>query len=536
MSRRRVRITPPRRGDVVAGVSVALVLIPQSLAYATLAGVPAVHGLYAAVASTLAAGVIGSSPYLQTGPVALTSLLTLGALATTVEPGSADFAAHAALLALVVGAVRILLGVLRLGVVAYLMSQPVVAAFTVAAALLIVASQAPALVGTESGDTNPVIAAAQALQDAPSWNWWGIGIGLTVLAVTLLSRRIHPLLPGALIGSLAALAVSATGTVDVAVVGDIPDGLPPLSVDLPWDALGSLIVPGVVIALIGFAEPASIARRYATEDRTPWDPDREFVGQGLANVGAGLFSGYPVGGSFSRSSLNRLSGARTRWSGVMTGLVVLAVLPVVSVLSELPSAALAGLVMAAVLPLLGIRPMTRAWQVSRPQFVVTVVTFVVTVVAAPRVEWGVVVGVALALAVHLWRELHLEMKVWTDGATLHVRPQGVLYFGSAPELEARVLAVLAENREIQKVSIHLDQLGRVDLTGVLVLNSLIEDMHGADIEVRLLGAQPQARRVLDAVFEDRLPGYADMAADDDRGTEEGPDARPASEGTTPGPR
>ena len=490
----------PVRGDVVAGLSVALVLVPQSLAYAELAGLPAVHGLYTAAVATVAAGLIGSSPYLQTGPVALTSLLTFGALAPLADAGTRDFAVHAALLALVVGAVRLLLGLLRWGVVAYLMSQPVVSAFTAAAAILIVASQLPGLLDVRTDESNPLLAAGQALGDPGGWGAVSAVIGLATVALVIGGRRVSPRFPGTLVAIVAALGLSAVGWVSVTEVGDIPDGLPPLSSGLPWGAIGSLLVPGAVIALVGFAEPASIARRYAAQDRAPWDADREFVGQGLANLAAGAFSGYPAGGSFSRSALNRLSGARTRWSGVVTGLAVLAVMPVASVLSGLPRAALAGLVVAAVVTLVDFRPFLEAWRASRPQFLVAVPTFVATLVFAPRVERGVLVGVGLSLAVHLWRELRLELDVWTTHDTLHVRPQGVLYFASAPGLETRVMTLMAEGPDLRHVVVHLDRLGRLDLTGALVLRSLVEDMQRGDADVVIEGTQPQARRLVDAVL------------------------------------
>jgi SulP family sulfate permease len=474
--------------------------VPQSLAYAELAGTPAVHGLYTAAVATIAAGLIGSSPYLQTGPVALTSLLTFGALAPLAEAGTQDFAVHAALLALVVGAVRLLLGLLRWGVVAYLMSQPVVSAFTAAAAILIISSQLPGLLDVRTDDANPLVAAGTALGDPGGWGVVSVAIGLGTVAVVVGGRRLGPRFPGALVATAAALGLSALGWVTVTEVGDIPDGFPPLSSGLPWGTFGSLVVPGAVIALVGFAEPASIARRYAAEDRTPWDADREFVGQGLANIAAGAFSGYPAGGSFSRSALNRLSGARTRWSGVVTGLAVLAVMPVASVLGSLPRAALAGLVVAAVVTLVDFRPFVEAWRASRPQFLVAVPTFVATLAFAPRVERGVLVGVALSLAVHLWRELRLELDVWTTEDTLHVRPQGVLYFASAPSLETRVMTLMAEGPDLRHVVVHLDRLGRLDLTGALVLRSLVEDMQRAHADVVIEGTQPQARRLVDAVL------------------------------------
>lgn len=497
----------PRRGDLVAGVTVAMVLIPQSIAYAALAGLPPQAGLYAAAAAPLMAAPVGSSPYLQTGPVALTSLLVVGALSPVASPGAGDYVALAALLALVVGAVRVLVGVTRTGVVAYLMSQPVVAAFTLAAAALIVCSQVPALVGLTSESANPVSGAAIAVTTPGEWTPAALAIAVAVAVLTLAARRVSPLVPGALLASLGAVLLVRMTSLDVPVVGDIPRGLPVPSIDLPWTQLPALLLPGLVIALVGFAEPASIARQYASADRSAWDPDREFVGQGLANLGAGLVGGYPVGGSFSRSALNRLSGARTRWSGFVTGACVVAVLPFSHLLAGLPDAALAGLVIASVLPLLNPQPVLRTWRMSRPQFLVAAVTLAVSVAAAPRVQWGVVAGVMAALAVHLWRELRLDVEVWRAGPTLHVRPQGVLYFGSAPRLETLVLAELAGHPDLVRVQLELQRLGRIDLTGALVLRDISRDLGRAGTAVVVSGVQPQWRQLVESVFADEPVHY-----------------------------
>lgn len=502
----RQRWVLPARGDVVAGVTVALVLIPQSLAYAELAGMPAVTGLYTSVAATLAAGLVGSSRYLQTGPVALTSLLTFGALTSIAQVGSDDYVGKAALLAIIVGVVRVMLGVFHWGFVAYLMSQPVIAGFTVAAALLIVASQVPGLVDLPSDAESPVLAAAEVLHEPRGWNEVAIAVGVATVVLILVGRRWSPRFPGALVAAVAALLLSVAGIVSVTEVGPLPGGFPRLRLDLPWADVPNLLIPGLVIALVGFAEAASISRRYASEDREAWDPDREFVGQGLANLAAGAFSGYPAGGSFSRSSLNRLSGARSRWSGVLTGLFVLGFMPAAGVLSRLPIAALAGLVIAAVLPLIQVGPFVESWRLSRPQFAVAALTFGSTLAFAPRVERGVLVGVVLSLGVHLWRELDITVETWTEARTLHVRPQGVLYFGSAPAVEAQVSALVAADSDIESVVLHLERLGRLDVTGALVLRSFVQDMHVSGVAVTLDGAQPQARRILAAVLGSSVGG------------------------------
>jgi SulP family sulfate permease len=187
-------------------------------------------------------------------------------------------------------------------------------------------------------------------------------------------------------------------------VGEIPVELT-IRTEIPWADVPALLLPGLVIALVGFAEPAAIARRYAAADRKPWDSNREFVGQGLANMASGVAGGYPVSGSCSRTVLNRLGGARTRWSGAFTGLTVLAILPFASVLEPLPVAVLAGLVVAAAVWLIDIGALLMYWRWSRPQVVVVVVTVAATLLLAPRVERGLMLGVGSALVVHLWREM-----------------------------------------------------------------------------------------------------------------------------------
>ena len=342
--------------------------------------------------------------------------------------------------------------------------------------------------------------AVDALGHPVAWSGGCVAIAVGVVMVTLGGRRAHPLAPGALVAAVAAmLLVAATGWT-VPEVGTIPSGLPPLTPDLPWGAAPDLLVPGVVIALVGFAEPASIARRFASSDRSTWDPDRELVGQGLANIGAAVTGGYPVGGSFSRSALNRLSGARTRWSGIFTGIAVLASLPFVGVLSGLPRSALAGIVIASVLTLLDPRPVLELARWSRPQLAVAVTTIVACLLAAPQVQWGLVAGVTLALGLHLWRELRLDVEVWDEHDLLHVRPEGVLYFASAPGMESRILDELAAHPRLVRVEIHLQRLGRIDVTGALALRSICRDLAAAGVPVVLSGVPEHSRRLLSKVL------------------------------------
>ena len=400
------RTGPPLRpvpADLLAGLSVAMVLVPQSMAYAELAGLPPHLGLFASALPPILAALFASSPYLQTGPVALTSLLTFGVLAAgSAEVGTADYVALAALLAMLVGITRLLLGVLRLGVVTYLMRDPVVTGFTSAAAILILASQVPKALGVSAPDGGVLWQASWSLGHVDNWEIASVGVAATTALLVLAGRRVvHRLFPGALLAVAGGVVVSRITDYGGPVVGEVSTGLPDLSLDLPWGSTGSMLVGGVLIALVGFAEPASIARVFADEDRQRWSADREFVSQGVANIAASVSGSFPVGGSFSRSSLNRLAGAQTRWSGLVTGAAVLTFLPFTDVLAPLPRATLGGVVIAAVVGL--VRPVALVSMARRSptDALVAWTTFVATLTMAPRVERGVLVGILLSLAVGL---------------------------------------------------------------------------------------------------------------------------------------
>jgi SulP family sulfate permease len=487
--------TLPR--DALAGITVALVLIPQALAYAGVAGMPPIGGLYAAALPPLAAALFASSPYLQTGPVALTSLLTFGALAGHASVGSDEYVQLGILLALVVGVVRVLIGVLRGGLIAHLMSEPMLIGFMPAGAVLIAASQLPAALGVEPEESDVIEAAVSAALSPGDWQLAPIALAAGSLAVVMAGRRIHPLFPGVLVALLAGIALSTLAGYGGAIVGDIPAGLPKVTLDLPYAELPELIVPGAVIAVVGFAEAASISRTYAIRDRRPWSADREFFSQGVANLASGVSGGYPVGGSFSRSALNHNAGALTRASGAITGIAVLAFLPAAAVLEPLPKAVLSAIVISAVLGLMRFGRIVSLWRVSRPQFAVAAVTFVLTLVLSPHVEQAVIAGVVLALGVHLVRELTLRIEVTTAGDTLVIRPSGVLWFATAQDLEDRLSGLLEQHPQTNRLRLALDGFGRIDLTGVMALHRLLDDARAGGIEVEVTGAPPQARGLLD---------------------------------------
>ncbi len=500
----RAMLAPPRPSprDLVAGISVALILIPQSLAYAEIAGVPSYVGLYAAALPPLAAAVVASSPYLQTGPVAMTALLTFGVLSPLAEPGSGEFVALAALLAVMVGAVRVIFGLLRAGLVAYFMSQPVLLGFTSGAAILITASQLPGALGVSPGDGGLLGEAFRALVAPGDWHIAAMGLAAVTAVIVLGGRRLSRVFPGVLIAVVVGLVWSIGAGYEGAIVGDIPAGLPPFSLDLPWSETGALLVGAVVIALVGFAEPAAIARTFAAQDRATWDPDQEFVSQGLANLAAGVSGGFPVGGSFSRSSVNKLAGGRTRWSGAITGLAVLAFLPVAGILSDLPRAVLSAIVIVAVVQLIRVDQIWRIWPTSRPQAAVAGATFVATLAFSPRIDIAVLFGIGLGVAVHLARELGTSIASSYVDKTLTVRPIGVMYFGSTPAMEEILFEQLSQHPEAERLEINLEQLGRIDFTGATALHAFVADAKGAGLDVCIVSVPAHAVRMIKSVFAD----------------------------------
>jgi sulfate permease, SulP family len=492
----RTRLSSVLLRDLVAGTTVAFVLIPQALAYASVAGMPPISGIYAAALPPIAASLLASSPYLQTGPVALTSLLTLGALAAMAPLGSQEYVQLGIMLALLVGVFRVLLGVTRTGVIAHLMSEPMLMGFVPAGAILIVCSQLPSALGDPEPGGDVIGTAVSTLASPATWASSAIAIALLTLTVILAGRRIHPLFPGVLVALVAGLVVGSVTSFGGALVGPVPSGLPRISLDLPWSSMPSLLVPAAVIAVVGFAEPASIARTYATRERQPWSADREFVSQGVGNLVSAVSGGYPIGGSLSRSSLNHQAGAATRASGAVTGLVVLAFVPFASVLASLPKAILAAIVISSVLGLLRFGRLLRLWRVSRPQFAVATVTFALVLLLAPHVERAVIAGVVLSIVIHLARELRLQVDISLRGETLEIRPAGVLWFGNAQRLEDRLIAVLDAHPGVSHVRIRLGGLGRVDVTGAMALHNLLADAAGAGLSLELTDVPTQVQPML----------------------------------------
>lgn len=494
-----ISLERPRPGDVVAGLSVALVLVPQALAYAELAGLPPQVGLLAGTLPAIFAAFFVSSPYLQTGPTALTALLVAGSLTPLATPGSGRYLELAAMLAIFVGVFRVGFGLVRLGIAAYFVSEPVLVGFTTGAALLIVASQLPTVVGVSSSGERVASRAFDALSHPGAWSWWSILLAAVTLVVALGTRRIHAAFPAVLVAVAGAWLLSLEVGFDGVTVGEVPVAAPSLALDLPWGDWSSLLLPALVIALIGFAEPSSIARTYATADRRPWSADREFVSQGVANLVAGATGAMPVGGSFGRSSLNRAAGARTRWSGAITGAALLVALPAAGVLSTIPKAVLAAVVVSAVVSLVRIGRVIEMWRSSRLQAVTAGATVVATVVLDPRVDHAILLGLALSVAVHLARELNVVVDAEYDDGHLRLVPHGVLWFGSINRIVERMLFELSAHPDATTVVVDLGGVGRLDVTAAHELADLARDAREDGIDWRYDRVPPHAMRLFEHI-------------------------------------
>jgi SulP family sulfate permease len=495
------------RADLIAGITVALVLVPQSMAYAQLAGLPVYYGLYASFLPPMVAAIFGSSRQLATGPVAVVSLMTAAALEPLASGNPQGFLAYAVLLATLVGVFQMALGLFRLGVLVDFLSHPVVLGFTNAGALIIATSQLGKLFGV-SGDKaehhyetvwNTVLAALE------SSHLITIGMAVLAFAIMLLLKRYAPKLPGVLIAvvitTLLSVSLDFQGA-GGAVVGSIPAGLPPMALpEFNWAIIVQLMTAAVTISLIGFMEAISIAKAMAAQTRQRLDANQELVGQGLSNIIAGLFSGYPVSGSFSRSAVNINAGALTGFSSVVTGLVVgITLLWLTPLLFHLPQATLAAVIIMAVVNLIKIAPIVHAWKAQPSDGTVAVVTFVLTLLWAPHLDKGILAGVALSLGLFLYRTMRPRFAVlgrYHDGTMRDVkvmnlptsprislvRFDGSLYFANAGYFETKVLATVAANPELKYLILDGEAINQLDATGEEVLDHLAERLESVGIEL-----------------------------------------------------
>ena len=410
-------------GDMIAGLIVTVMLIPQSLAYAMLAGVPPEIGLYASILPLIAYALLGSSMTLAVGPVAVVSLMTASALTPLATQGTPEYLAMAILLALLSGLMLIAAGLLRLGFLAWFLSHPVISGFISGSAVLIAIGQVKYLLGITFSSTGVLSTLEGLIKHLPETNVVTAGIGITALVflffarshLALLLKRIGvPAKVAEMVSKLApmtAVILSTTvvaslhldETARVSIVGKVPAGLPSLSLSMPgWDALHALWVPAMLISLVGFVESVSVAQSLAIKRSQRIQPDRELLGIGAANITSALSGGFPVTGGFARSVVNFSAGANTPLSGVISALMMSVVLiGLTSWFHYLPHTVLSATIIVAVLGLIDMQTLKHAWHYDKADATALLLTFFGVIVFG--VEEGIVIGVALSLAVQVWR-------------------------------------------------------------------------------------------------------------------------------------
>ena len=508
------------RDDLLAGITVSLVAIPQSLAYAQLAGVPAYYGLYAAFIPSIVGVVFGSSALLATGPVALTSLLTAASVAALQPQGLDQFYAYVTLLALLSGVFQLAFGLARAGMLISLISHPVLMGFINAAALVIALSQLPALMGIPTRQTQHLL--------LDTWNVvshmdllheLSLAFGLAAIVLLVGFRRFAPRLPGLLLTVALLTWVSyAVGFAERGgrVVGSVPAGLPAfVAPEIGWEATKALLPAGLIIAVISFMEAMSSCKVIAVKTRVPWNENQELIGQGLAKIAAAFCQSMPVSGSFSRSALNLASNARTGLSSVFAAAsVLLTLLFFTPYLYHLPKPVLAAMIMLAVLNLIDVGALKRAWLASREDGIAGTVTFLVTLASAPNIQNGILTGIVISLGAFIYSRMRprvAPVRLEPDGTLRDVsssspappHPQigalrfdASLYFANASFFEDAVLKLQRESPEVRYIVIAAQSINHLDASGVETLRNLSSRLRQNGVTLVLGGVKRQVLEVM----------------------------------------
>ncbi len=506
--------------DLVAALIVTIMLIPQSLAYASLAGLPPEVGLYASIVPLLMYAMLGSSRVLAVGPVAVVSLMTATAIGEHAAVGSPHYWSVAITLAFLSGAMLLVMGLLRMGFLANFLSHPVISGFITASALLIAAGQFKVILGIKAEGHNFFELVWSVIQQLGHIQPITAGMGMTTVAFLFWARRgLKPLLQSwglpvrladvlAKAGPVAGIAVTAAITwffewhlAGVKIVGYVPAGLPPLTRP-QWDMTlwQELTVPALLISVVGFVESVSVGQTLAAKRRQRIVPDRELVALGASNLGASFTGGFPVTGGFARSVVNFDAGAQTPAAGVFTAVgILVAALLLTPALYFVPQATLSATIVVAVLSLVDMSILRSTWAYSRSDFAAVVATLLVTL--AIGVEEGLVAGVALSLLLYLFKTsrphiaevglvpgtehfrnvLRHPVKVNPHLASLRVDES--LYFANARVLEDRVNALVAERLQLQHLVLQCSAINDIDASALDSLEAINQRL--ADSGVRL---------------------------------------------------
>tara|TARA_R100000365_G_scaffold2059_1_gene6671 strand:+ start:2610 stop:4310 length:1701 start_codon:yes stop_codon:yes gene_type:complete len=530
--------------DAVAAIIVTIMLIPQSLAYALLAGLPPEVGLYASILPLIAYAIFGSSTSLAVGPVAVVSLMTAAAVGRLAAEGTADYASAAIVLALLSGGMLVVLGLFKLGFLANFLSHPVIAGFISASGIIIATSQLGALLGISShGHAMPelvtslwvhidqinlyTLAVGAASLVALVWIRTGLKSQLLAIGVSpaaaIFAVRAGPV--AVVLVAIAASAIFGLGDKGVALVGDVPQGLPMLSLpNLSLDLVLALAGPAFIITVVGFVESISVAQTLAAKKRERIDPDQELIGLGAANIAAAIGSGYPVTGGFARSVVNHDAGAATPAAGAFTAVgIAIATIVLTPFLALLPKAVLAATIIVAVLSLVDLSILKKALNYARADFAAVAITLGVTLVAG--VEPGISSGIIASIAIFLYRTSRphtavvgrvpgtehfrnvLRHEVEVAPHILSLRVDESLYFANARFLEDRIAGLVAEQPGIRHVVLMCPAINAIDMSALESLEAINMRLADQGIDLHLSEVKgPVMDRLRHTDFLERLSG------------------------------
>lgn len=489
--------------DLIAAVIVTIMLIPQSLAYALLAGLPPEAGIYASIVPILLYAVFGTSRALAVGPVAVVSLMTAAAIGQVAEQGTMGYALAALTLAMLSGAMLLAMGLFRLGFLAHFLSHPVIAGFITASGILIAASQLKHILGVPAQGHTLIEIVGSLVQNAPQVHLVTLALGVAATGFLFWVRKgMKPFLrrlgaPKGLAdvatkaGPVAAVAATTAlvwaldlGEQGVAIVGEVPQSLPPLTMpSFSPDLLGALLLPALLISVIGFVESISVAQTLAAKKRQRIDPDQELIGLGAANLGAAFTGGYPVTGGFARSVVNFDAGAETPAAGAFTAAgLALAAVALTPLVYFLPNATLAATIIVAVLGLVDFSILKRTWAYAKADFAAVAATILLTL--GFGVEAGVSAGVILSLLLHVYKTSRPHVaevglvpgtqhfrnirrhRVETRPGLLTLRIDESLYFVNARFLEDLILDRLARDKDLRHVVLMCSAVNEIDYSAL----------------------------------------------------------------------
>ncbi|MDJ0721160.1 MAG: SulP family inorganic anion transporter [Desulfobacterales bacterium] len=485
------------RADFFAGMTVAVVALPQSMAYALIAGLPVQYGLYASIVPAVVGSLWGSSAHLITGPTTAVSLVVFSTLSDLAAPGSSAYLELAFFLALMIGFVQIVMGLARLGNLLNFVSHAVLLGFTAGAAVLIAFKQLPGLLGIPLEKGQPfLVGLFKLLLNVHQTHPATVLLGAVTIATILVFKRLRPRWPGTLLAMILVGLLVHLFDLDrqgVAVVGAIPASLPPFHPPAADSAahLGRLAPGALAIAILGLVEAVSIAKSIADQTRQRLNVNREFVAQGMANVGAALFSGYPGSGSFTRSAVNFRAGGRTPMSAVVSALAIaLVVLTAGPLAAKLPLAALAGVLIVVAYELIRVRDIVRTIRATRSDAAVLAITFLATVLL--NIEFAIYIGILLSIGLHLARTSHPRIdSVTPDRPTGKLVPavpgaiccqmdivqiDGSIFFGSAAFVIDDLQRRLRQHPDVANLLIRMHHVNTIDASGIHVLEILLEEI------------------------------------------------------------